>query len=239
MKENAKKIVQKSVDDLIPYDKNPRKNENAVDKVANSIREFGFNSPIIIDEHNVILCGHTRLKAAKKLGLDKVPCIIREGLTDAEYRRYRIADNKVGELAEWDEDLLNSEMEDLGDMTDFGFEDEKILDEEKYVSKSQTPIYEPKGECPDINELYDKTKTTELKAEIEQTDIPSEIKEFLKTAAERHTVFDFSKIAEYYAHANKEVQGLMENSALVIIDYDKAVERGFTDLKKDIFGDDE
>ena len=123
MKENAKKIIQKGIDEIIPYDKNPRKNDKAVDKVANSIRAFGFQSPIIIDEQNVIICGHTRFKAAKKLGLKQVPCIIATGLTDAEIRAYRIADNKVGELAEWDNELLASEL-DLCEMNmgDFGVE---------------------------------------------------------------------------------------------------------------------
>lgn len=123
MKDNAKEITQKDITDVIPYDKNPRKNDKAVDKVANSIRAFGFQSPIIIDEHNVIICGHTRFKAAKKLGLKKVPCIVATGLTDAEIRAYRIADNKVGELAEWDNELLASELELCEmNMDDFGIE---------------------------------------------------------------------------------------------------------------------
>lgn len=123
MKENAKKIVQKGIDEVIPYERNPRKNDNAVDCVANSIRAFGFQNPIIIDEQNVIICGHTRLKAAKKLGLKQVPCVVATGLTDAEIRAYRIADNKVGEFAEWDNDLLASELE-LCDMNmiDFGID---------------------------------------------------------------------------------------------------------------------
>lgn len=123
MKDNAKEIIQKDITEVIPYDKNPRKNDKAVDKVANSIRSFGFQSPIIIDEHNVIICGHTRFKAAKKLGLKKVPCIVATGLADAEIRAYRIADNKVGELAEWDNELLASELELCEmNMEDFGIE---------------------------------------------------------------------------------------------------------------------
>lgn len=78
MKENAKKIIQKGIDTVIPYENNPRKNDNAVDKVANSIRAFGFRQPIVIDEHNVVICGHTRLKVAKKLGLKQVPKIVKE-----------------------------------------------------------------------------------------------------------------------------------------------------------------
>lgn len=123
MKENAKEIIQMRVDDLIPYDNNPRRNDAAVDKVANSIRAFGFKNPIIIDEHNVIICGHKRHKAAKKLGLKEVPCVVASGLTDEEIRAYCIADNKVAELAEWDEELLERELEQIDmNMTDFGLE---------------------------------------------------------------------------------------------------------------------
>lgn len=88
MKDNAREIIQKNTSDLIPYERNPRVNDNAVDKVANSIREFGFKSPIIIDEHNVIICGHTRLKAAKKLGLKEVPVIVARDLTDEQIKAY-------------------------------------------------------------------------------------------------------------------------------------------------------
>lgn len=124
MKDNAKEIIQKDVADIIPYDNNPRKNDKAVETLANSIREFGFRQPIIVDEHNVIICGHTRLKAAKKLGLKKVPCVVATGLTPKQVKAYRLADNKTAEKAEWDMDLLDKELAGLDDinMSDFGFE---------------------------------------------------------------------------------------------------------------------
>lgn len=131
MKPNANKITQKGVDEIIPYENNPRRNEKAVDKVANSIRAFGFQQPIIIDEHNVIICGHTRHKAAKKLGMDKVPCIVASGLTDEEIRAYRLADNKVAELAEWDEELLVKELASIDQIDLTGFDStelDKLLD---------------------------------------------------------------------------------------------------------------
>lgn len=112
-----------SVSDLVPYEKNPRKNDRSVDKVAESIREFGFKSHVVIDRHNVVVCGHTRLKAAKKLKLKTVPCIRADALTDEQIRAYRLADNKVGEDSEWDIDLLDEELADIFDldMGRFGF----------------------------------------------------------------------------------------------------------------------
>ena len=118
-------IVIKSVDELIPYANNPRSNDAAVDAVAASIAEFGFKVPIVVDKDNVIVAGHTRLKAAKKLNLKKVPCIVASDLTPAQIKEYRLADNRVGELADWDMDLLKLEMEDIDiDMSPFGFDEE-------------------------------------------------------------------------------------------------------------------
>lgn len=122
---NNPKIAMVSIDDIIPYENNPRKNDEAVDKVANSIKEFGFQSPIIIDGNNIIICGHTRAKAAKQLGLTEVPVIVADDLTPDQVKAYRLADNKTGELAIWDFPKLNLELEDIDwldiNMEDFGF----------------------------------------------------------------------------------------------------------------------
>lgn len=101
------------VADIRPYDKNPRKNDNAVDAVANSIRTFGFKVPIVIDADNVIVCGHTRYKAALKLGLDSVPCIVADDLSPEQVKAFRLVDNKTAELAEWDGALLTDELKSL------------------------------------------------------------------------------------------------------------------------------
>ena len=124
-------IIDKKLDEIRPYEKNPRNNNDAVKYVAKSIKEFGFKVPIVIDKDGVIVCGHTRYKAAKKLKLDTVPCIMADDLTDEQIKAFRLADNKVSEKAEWDFDLLGEEIADLinFDMTDFGFED--ILSEEE------------------------------------------------------------------------------------------------------------
>lgn len=107
------KTEQWNIERLVPYARNPRKNDGAVDKVAASIKEFGFRSPIVVDTEGVIIAGHTRYKAAKKLGLAEVPVHVADGLSPAQVKAYRIADNKVGELAEWDMEMLALEIEDL------------------------------------------------------------------------------------------------------------------------------
>lgn len=115
-------IINVKIGDLKPYKRNPRKNENAVDAVAASIKEFGFKIPIVIDNNYEIVAGHTRLKAATKLGLETVPCIIADDLTPEQIKAFRLADNKTAELAEWDLDLLDLELDDIPlDMSLFGF----------------------------------------------------------------------------------------------------------------------
>lgn len=113
-----------SIIDIKPYQNNPRKNKNAIDAVAASIKEFGFKVPIVLDKDNVIVTGHTRFEASKKLGLSTAPCIIATDLSEEQVRAYRLADNKTNELAEWDFDLLNQELETIIniDMTGFGFD---------------------------------------------------------------------------------------------------------------------
>lgn len=118
-------IIELKVDELIPYENNPRKNDDAVDKVALSISAFGFKVPIVIDANNVIVTGHTRLRAAKKLGLQIVPCIKADDLTEEQIKAFRLADNKVAEFSQWDEEKLMQELDELGavDMSLYGFED--------------------------------------------------------------------------------------------------------------------
>lgn len=106
-------IVLKKVGDITPYEKNPRKNDDAVKYVAESIRQFGFKVPIVIDKDGIIVAGHTRHKAAQKLKLKEVPCIVADDLTEEQIRAYRLADNKVSEAAEWDFELLADELDNI------------------------------------------------------------------------------------------------------------------------------
>lgn len=123
-------IVYKKVDEIIPYEKNPRINDAAVDAVAKSIKEFGFRVPLVLDQNNVIITGHTRLRSAKMLGMTEVPCIIADNLTPEQVQAYRIADNKTGEIAEWDYALLPMELKDLQnadfDLSVLGFDTDEL-----------------------------------------------------------------------------------------------------------------
>lgn len=119
------------ITELKPYENNPRHNDAAVDKVAESIKQFGFKVPIVVDKDLVIVCGHTRLKAAEKLGLEKVPCVVADDLTEDQIKAFRLADNKTAEFAEWDVDKLVDELDELTnfDMTAFGFDMEQLATE--------------------------------------------------------------------------------------------------------------
>lgn len=116
-------LVSRKITELKPYENNPRINDKAVDAVAASIKEFGFKVPIIVDRDNVIVAGHTRLKAAQKLGLDEVPVIVADDLTPEQVKAFRLADNKVGELADWDFEKLEKELKSIEmDMSGFDFD---------------------------------------------------------------------------------------------------------------------
>ena len=145
-------ILNLGLEEIKPYEKNPRNNDNAVDAVAASIREFGFKVPIIIDKDNIIVAGHTRYKAAKKLGLKTVPCIKADDLTDEQVKAFRLADNKVAEQAEWDFDLLNEELETITmDMEQFGFDLPE--DDEEEDSDNYSDTEEDIDEFEDIEKL--------------------------------------------------------------------------------------
>ena len=116
------KIANKNISDLKPYENNPRINDHAVEQVANSINEFGFKVPLVVDKKNVIVAGHTRLKAAIQLGIKQVPCVVADDLTPEQIKGFRLADNKVAESALWDEEMLAIELDDLSvdfDMSDY------------------------------------------------------------------------------------------------------------------------
>ena len=111
------------IGDITPYENNPRHNDNAVAGVKASIEQFGFKIPMVIDKNNVIVCGHTRYKAAKELGMAEVPCIRADELTDDQIKAFRLADNKVAEAATWDIEKLDIELDEIQmDMSEFGFE---------------------------------------------------------------------------------------------------------------------
>lgn len=140
------------ITELKPYPNNPRKNDHAVDAVAASIREFGFKVPLVIDKDGVIVAGHTRYKAAQKLGLKELPCIVADDLTDDQIKAFRLADNKTAELAEWDFELLDLELDDIElDMGEFGFDTGSIDFDSEVAAKSESEYVEKEEQlvvCP-------------------------------------------------------------------------------------------
>lgn len=158
-KQKKLEIIYKKVDDLIPYENNPRNNDDAVPYVAKSIREFGFRVPIIIDEDDVIVTGHTRLKAAKELGMKEVPCCYADDLTQEQIKAFRLADNKVSEIATWNDEKLEMELDEIVDidMGDFGF-DISLDDIEEELKKIKEPSKskEPKTAiCPECGHEFE------------------------------------------------------------------------------------
>jgi site-specific DNA-methyltransferase (adenine-specific) len=133
---------------IVPYENNPRKNSEAVKYVVNSIREFGFKIPMVLDANNVIVCGHTRFLAAKKLGMSEVPCTYADDLTEEQIKAFRLADNKTAEFAEWDIDKLTIELQELPDinMADFGFLDDIADLQEAAEITEDTPPEVEEGE---------------------------------------------------------------------------------------------
>lgn len=150
------KIFDIEISRLREYENNPRNNDKAVEKVAASIREFGFKVPIVIDKNNVIVCGHTRVRAAKQLKLDVVPCIVADDLTPEQIRAFRLADNKTSEFSDWDIEKLDAELAALDlDMTLFGFEDgtsRTKAQQRKDLSDAVSEVYEVIVECADESE---------------------------------------------------------------------------------------
>ena len=144
------------IDKLIEYARNPRKNDHAVDRVAAAIREFGFRVPVVAKSDGTVVDGHLRLKAAKKLGLTEVPVVLADDMTDLQIKAFRLSVNKMAELAQWDEDMLKIELEELSelgfDLELTGFTDEEILAlGEDELAKDDEPgdAAEPKGNLSD------------------------------------------------------------------------------------------
>jgi ParB-like chromosome segregation protein Spo0J len=148
--------------DIIPYENNPRINENAIDKVAESIKEFGFQNPIILDRDNVIVAGHTRLKAAEKLHIIEAPCIYADELSPEQVRAYRLADNKTSEFAVWDNELLAGELSSIAiDMSAFGFDmEEALFEPASQDEQGKLDIKEPEEiKCPHCGLYFEYVKS--------------------------------------------------------------------------------
>lgn len=229
-------IEWKDITSVKPYARNAKKHdETQIANVAESIKQFGWQQPIVCDADGVIIIGHCRLLAAKKLGLKKVPVKTVDNLSEEQVKKLRALDNKLNE-SDWDFDLL---AEDIGELDfsgfdiDWGFGTNKPPDD-KYTKISNIPQYEIKGEAPQVEELVETEKASELITRIQTANITDKEKDFLIKAAYRHNAFNYAKIAEYYANATKEMQELMEQSALVIIDIGNAIANGYAELSEKI-----
>jgi hypothetical protein len=220
---------------------NPRiiKNDKFL-KLVKSIQEFPEMlklRPIVVDEDFMVLGGNMRLKASKAAGLKEVWIDIAEGLTEDQKKEFIVKDNVS--FGEWEWDMLANEWDSVG-ITEWGLdvwqnEDDIKEEEADMLSKNiKAPTYDPKNEKPIEAELFNEDKTKELIQKIGLANITSAEKDFLIKAAYRHTVYNYQNIADYYAHSRKEVQELMEESALVVIDLRDAISNGFVKLTQNI-----
>lgn len=239
-------IEKMQVSTLSTDPENARKHsERNVESIKSSLRRFGQQKPIIVDASNVVRAGNGTLEAARQLGWEEIDVCITT-LQGSEATAYAIADNRTAELAEWDNDVLAATLEGLvvddSDLLDAcGYDEDELAglfseiegdgeSESPYTRKIEAPIYKPTGEKPSIESLVDKTKARSLVAEIRAASLPADVEAFLVDAATRHSVFNFERIAEFYCHSDEVVQNLMEKSACVIIDFDKAIENGYVAL---------
>lgn len=228
---------------------NPRKISPAhLEKLKKSIKDFPQMMelrPIVYDPANMqVLGGNQRLSAIKALDMAEIPdswVLSADKLSDHQKKEFILKDNIP--LGEWDFAILETAFDEF-DLGDMGIEVPQIGDidgisedpqtPEKYTHKIEVPTYEPKNEKPDIQSLVKTDKQNELIAEIEASDIDADTKGFLIKAAQRHLVFDYAKIADFYAHSDATIQTLMEKSGLVIIDFEDAIANGYVKLGKEI-----
>ena len=230
-------IEKKKISELKPLSENPRSSTEEQElNLKRSLEKFGVVEPIVFNKQTGnIVGGHFRVRELKKLGIKEVDCVIVDlSIEDEKELNIRLNAN----TGEWDYDILANDW-NQDELIEWGLDlpewnEETDNQDDKYTTKIDTPVYETKNEKPEISVLFDSEKYKNLINEIENSSIPEDIKTFLKGTASRHIVFNYENIADYYAHSDKEVQELMENSALVIIDFEKAIELGFARLSKEI-----
>lgn len=245
------KIEYVDIDSIKPYPSNAKLHPaEQIEQIKESIKEFGFNDPIAVDKDNEIIEGHGRYIACKELDIKEIPIIRLDNLTDEQKRAYMLIHNKLTMNTDFDIELLNEELENIFeiDMSKFDFvldnidyeellsdnEEDLEKDYDEYSTKAERPQYNITGKDVKIEELIDEQKYNKLIDKIQKASITEEQKNFLIKAATRHYVFNYANIAEYYANQNKEMQELMEESAMVIIDINDAIKNGYIELSKDI-----
>lgn len=235
-------IIKIDINTIKPYKNNAKMHpKEQIEQIKKSIKEFGNNDPIAIDENNVIIEGHGRYEALKELGYKEAECIRLSHLSEEQKKAYILVHNKLTMNSDFDYSILESELNEIVniDMQNYGFLEDAIDEfeegiDELYTKKINIPQYEINGDMPEIEDLIEETKYNEFKSEIENSNVTDEQKEFLLKALTRLYTFDYASIAEYYAHQNKEMQELMEKLALVIIDINDAIANGYVELSKSL-----
>lgn len=243
---NVPEPVMTPVTDLTLHPDNPRRGDVAA--ITDSMRHHGFFGALVAQRSTGhVLAGNHRLQAAIALGIPHVPVTYLD-IDDDQAKRILLIDNRTNDLATYDHPTLIELLQSFEDLTGTGYTADDLDDllddlnppdppreDDYYTQDIISPIYEPTGPEPAPADLFDRSKTHELQQAITATpELPDELRAFLMHAAERHTVFHFDRIANYYAHAPQAIQDLMEQSALVIIDYHRAIELGFTQLNAEI-----
>lgn len=244
IKNRIKELRNVKASDLVPNPKNwrthPTKQKDALKGI---LAEIGYADALLArelpDGKLMLLDGHLRAETTPE---QEVPVLVLD-LTEEEGDKLLATLDPLASLAEQDDEKLAALLEGietsneaLQSMLDdmMGEEDEE--EDDTYTAKVDTPVYEMKGENPPVSTLYDIQKTNALIDKIDKSGVSREEKEFLICAAQRHTIFNYGNIAEYYSHATTEMQGLMEESALVLIDFDKAIENGWIKMNKKFLG---
>lgn len=222
--------------------------------IRRSLEKLGAGRSILVDKNGRIIAGNKTAESAGDVGIEDVilvrtrgnqlVAVMREDLDlddpTGEARQLAYADKRAGEVSlTWDVDALQVDIDAGVDLSDWfqPLELDEIITSEaieepttNYSRKIEPPIYTPSEVVPEVTELFNDSKTRELISAIENEEMPDEVRAFLIMAAQRHTVFNYSKIADYYASAPPEIQRHMENSALVIIDFQRAIENGFVNF---------
>jgi len=237
--------------EIKPYSKNAKKHpEKQLKELAAIVGEVGWRVPCLVNQDGIIIAGHGRWacysKYKEKFNLKEIWIINDSGetvmgepektpMTEQQEKMYRLADNKVAE-SDWDMGLVVPELkelsEEMANLTGFDIKDR--LDD-VYTKKVVPPTYEPSGDDWNVKDLYDDERTRKFIKEIKDSDLPDNEKSFLISSAHRLTVFDYAKIADYYARGGEVLKRLMERMALIVIDYDEAIEYGYVNLCDKIF----
>jgi len=237
---NVWPVKNLKVKDLFPNEKNPRTiSDSNFQRLKKKIQKQGFHTPPKIDNDGVLLGGNMRYRALLDMGMGdlEIPVMFPpKQLTEKERQEIIVSDNL--QEGKWDFDALANDFDEI-DLTELGIDFPVIETEQEkeniYTDKVARPTYTPQKDAPPpLTEMFFTDKYFALIKQIKEKKLPGDVELFLTLAASRHIVFNYENIAEFYCHQNVEVQDLMEKSALVIIDFNKAIEEGFIKLTNEI-----